>query len=102
MMGSMSLVHWILVGIVVLVLFGGGGKITSLMGDFAKGIKSFKKHMAEEDNTTSPQVGTPNVPPAPLEAQAQQQSQSQAQTVHNSTEQPIKDAKMADEVKSSS
>ena len=32
-----------------LILFGGGGKISGVMGDFAKGIKSFKKGMAEDD-----------------------------------------------------
>ena len=48
-MGSMSIWHWIIVGAVVLLLFGGKGKISDLMGDFAKGIKSFKKGMAEED-----------------------------------------------------
>ncbi|MXV45273.1 twin-arginine translocase TatA/TatE family subunit [Saccharibacter sp. 17.LH.SD] len=53
-MGSMSITHWIIFGIVVLVLFGGGGKISSLMGDFAKGIKSFKKGMAEDDTPPSP------------------------------------------------
>ena len=48
-MGSMSIWHWIIVGGVALVLFGGKGKISDLMGDFAKGIKSFKKGLAEED-----------------------------------------------------
>src|SRR5438034_2484429 len=42
-MGSMSIWHWILVLGVALLLFGGRGKISELMGDFAKGIKSFKK-----------------------------------------------------------
>ena len=37
-MGSFSLVHWIIAGAVVLLLFGGKGKISDLMGDFAKGI----------------------------------------------------------------
>ena len=48
-MGSMSIWHWIIVGGVALVLFGGKGKISDLMGDFAKGIKSFKKGLAEDD-----------------------------------------------------
>jgi sec-independent protein translocase protein TatA len=42
-MGSMSIWHWIIVLAVGLLLFGGRGKISELMGDFAKGIKSFKK-----------------------------------------------------------
>ena len=44
-MGTFSWVHWLLVAIVVLILFGGRGKISSLMGDFAQGIKAFKKGM---------------------------------------------------------
>ena len=47
-MGSMSIWHWILVLAVGLLLFGGRGKMSDLMGDFAKGIKSFKKGLAEE------------------------------------------------------
>jgi len=47
-MGSFSIWHWLVVLLVVLLLFG-GGKVSSLMGDFAKGIKSFKKNMAEDD-----------------------------------------------------
>ncbi len=47
-MGSFSIWHWLIVLVVVLVLFGGSGKISSLMGDMAKGIKSFKKGLAEE------------------------------------------------------
>ena len=50
-MGTFSWVHWLLVGIVVLILFGGRGKISSLMGDFAQGIKAFKKGMSEDEKT---------------------------------------------------
>ncbi len=52
-MGSMSMLHWLLLGAVVLLLFGGRGKISDIMGDFAKGIKSFKKGMADEDAPTA-------------------------------------------------
>ena len=48
-MGGLSIWHWLIVGGVVLLLFGGKGKISDLMGDVAKGIKSFKKGMAEDD-----------------------------------------------------
>ena len=48
-MGSMSIWHWIIVGAVLLLLFGGKGKVSDLMGDFAKGIKSFKKGMTEDE-----------------------------------------------------
>lgn len=47
-MGSFSIWHWLIVLAVVLVLFGGGGKISKLMGDFGKGLKSFKKNIKEE------------------------------------------------------
>lgn len=48
-MGSLSIWHWLIVLVVVMLLFG-GGKVSGLMGDFAKGIKSFKKTMAEPDD----------------------------------------------------
>ena len=48
-MGTFSIWHWLIVLAVVLVLFGGGGKISRLMGDFGKGLKSFKKGMKEEE-----------------------------------------------------
>lgn len=47
-MGSFSIWHWLIVLVVVLLLFG-RGKIPELMGDVAKGIKSFKKGMSEDD-----------------------------------------------------
>lgn len=47
-MGAFSIWHWIIVLIIVLLLFG-KGKIPSLMADMAKGIKSFKKNMSEDD-----------------------------------------------------
>ena len=48
-MGTFSIWHWLVVLVVVLVLFGGGGKISRLMGDFGKGLKSFKKNIKEEE-----------------------------------------------------
>jgi sec-independent protein translocase protein TatA len=48
-MGSLSIWHWMVVGVLFLLLFGGRGKISELMGDFAQGIKSFKKGMQDED-----------------------------------------------------
>lgn len=49
-MGTFSIWHWLVVLAVVLILFGGGGKISRLMGDFGKGLKSFKKSLKEEDD----------------------------------------------------
>jgi sec-independent protein translocase protein TatA len=48
-MGTFSIWHWLVVLAVVLVLFGGKGKISQLMGDFGKGLKSFKKGMKDEE-----------------------------------------------------
>ena len=50
-MGSFSIWHWLIVLAVVLLLFG-SGKISGLMGDFAKGIKSFKKNMADDTDAS--------------------------------------------------
>jgi len=47
-MGGLSIWHWLIVIVVVLLLFG-RGKISDLMGDVASGIKAFKKGMAEDD-----------------------------------------------------
>ncbi|WEK49305.1 MAG: twin-arginine translocase TatA/TatE family subunit [Candidatus Kaistia colombiensis] len=47
-MGSFSIWHWLIVLVIVLLLFG-KGKISDVMGDMAKGVKSFKKGLADED-----------------------------------------------------
>ena len=60
-MGGLSIWHWLIVGAVVLIVFGGKGKISDIMGDVAKGIKSFKKGLAEEDQM--PEVERPRDPP---------------------------------------
>ena len=52
-MGTFSIWHWLIVLAVVLILFGGGGKLSRLMGDFGKGMKSFKKQMKEEGSGDS-------------------------------------------------
>ncbi len=48
-MGSFSIWHWLVVLVIVLVLFGGRGKLSQLMGDMAKGITAFKKGLKEEN-----------------------------------------------------
>ena len=53
-MGAFSIWHWIIVLIVVLILFGGKGKLSGIMGDFGKGLKNFKDQMKskeDEDDT---------------------------------------------------
>ena len=51
-MGGLSIWHWALVIVVIMLLFG-RGKISDLMGDVAKGIKSFKKGMADDEPETA-------------------------------------------------
>jgi sec-independent protein translocase protein TatA len=63
-MGGLSLWHWLIVGMIVLLLFG-KGRFSDLMGDVAKGIKSFKKGMAEDDEPVQTAQPTPR-----LQAQA--------------------------------
>jgi len=63
-MGGLSIWHWIIVGGVAFVLFGGKFKISDVMGDVAKGIKAFKKGMAEEDEAPA----APSVAAAPAES----------------------------------
>ena len=55
-MGSFSIWHWMLFGAVALLLFGGKGKISDLMGDVAKGVKSFKKGLADDEAKPVPTV----------------------------------------------
>jgi sec-independent protein translocase protein TatA len=66
-MGGASIWHWIVVGLIVVLLFG-RGKISDMMGDVAKGIKAFKKGMSEDETPAKPaepvqtidhQVGAP-------------------------------------------
>ena len=52
-MGSMSIWHWVIVALVVMLLFG-RGRISEMMGDLAKGIKSFKKGLADEETPPAP------------------------------------------------
>lgn len=67
-MGSFSLTHWLVVILVVVLLFG-RGRISDLMGDFAKGINSFKKGLSDNDtpqaNPGAPPPQVTQTPPAP-------------------------------------
>jgi len=58
-MGGFSIWHWLVVGVIVLLLFG-KGRFSDMMGDVAKGIKSFKKGMAEDDEATVRKPAAPD------------------------------------------
>ena len=53
-MGSFSIWHWLILIVVVALLFGGKGKISGLMGDFAHGIRNFKEGLKDPTSTRSP------------------------------------------------
>ena len=61
-MGGLSIWHWLIVGIVLLLLFG-KGRFSDMMGDVAKGLKSFKKGMTEDDDEHRPPTARPAEPP---------------------------------------
>lgn len=67
-MGGFSLWHWIIVLVIVLVLFG-RGRISEMMGDFGKGISSFKKGLNETEETAAKaaRIEPPATGPAPVE-----------------------------------
>lgn len=63
-MGFGSIWHWLIVLVIVLVLFG-RGRVSEIMGDFGKGIKSFKDGMNEHDKPTARIEGpVPDAKPA--------------------------------------
>jgi sec-independent protein translocase protein TatA len=61
-MGGASIWHWIIVGLIVVLLFG-RGKISEMMGDVAKGIKAFKKGMSEDDTAPTTTTTTTTTEP---------------------------------------
>jgi len=58
-MGGLSIWHWMIVLAVGLLLFGGRGKVSDLMGDVAKGIKSFKKGLSEDETADAAKSDAP-------------------------------------------
>ena len=49
-MGFTSIWHWVIVLIIIVILFGGRGKISSLMGDLGTGLRNFKRGMNKDDD----------------------------------------------------
>ncbi len=50
-MGGLSIWHWVIIGAIVLVIFGGGGKLSGLLGDAGKGLKAFKDGLNDSSET---------------------------------------------------
>ena len=68
-MGSFSVWHWLIVLAVVLLMFGGRGKISALMGDFGKGLQAFKKGVGAAPEEPPVQAGQPGDAAKPISAQ---------------------------------
>lgn len=63
-MGAFSIWHVLGIAVVALLLFGGGGKISSLMGDAAKGIRAFRDGLKNEDDKPADAPAATPLPPA--------------------------------------
>jgi sec-independent protein translocase protein TatA len=48
-MGGLSPIHWLIILVIVVIVFGGRGKISGLMGDIGKGINSFKAGLKDDE-----------------------------------------------------
>lgn len=70
LLGSMSVWHWAIVLVLIIILFG-RGRISALMGDLAGGIKSFRKNIAEDDATPAAKLESSS--PRPMETAAKDQ-----------------------------
>ena len=69
-MGAMGPIHWLIVLAVVLLLFGGRGKISGLMGDFGKGLQAFKKGVGGQQDENPPTAAAqPGDAAKPISAQ---------------------------------
>jgi sec-independent protein translocase protein TatA len=83
-MGSFSLMHWIVVLAIIVILFG-AGKLPRMMGDFAKGIKTFKEGMKEEDEPETAASPAHLLPPGTAAGSA-----VPAASVVDGTREPVK------------
>lgn len=63
--GSFSILHWIVVLAVVLLLFGGRGKVSAIMGDFGKGLRNFKTGLKGTDGEETEDVVTESIAASP-------------------------------------
>ncbi len=69
-MGTFGPVHWIVVAVLVLLLFGGRGKLSGIMGDAAKGVRAFRDGLKGDEETAKPEEPAKPLPKAKSEARA--------------------------------
>ena len=66
-MGTFGPIHWLVVAVIVLLLFGGRGRLSGMMGDAAKGIKAFREGLKNEEEAKEEE---PPAKPLPKAASA--------------------------------
>lgn len=76
-MGAFSIWHWLVVLVIVLVLFGGRGKISSLMGDLGKGLKAFKSNIKEDSQGTTEKLTADQAETSSSTSPSEQHSEQQ-------------------------
>lgn len=89
-MGSFSIWHWIIVLLIVLLLFG-AGKLPTVMGDLAKGIKAFKSGLKDQDEEEAQPAPPPAVTTPPAAAPSATATSAQAAPSQPTPSQPISD-----------
>jgi sec-independent protein translocase protein TatA len=60
-MGAIQPIHWLIFIVIALIFFGGKGKLSSIMGDAAKGVRAFKDGLKGEDEAAKPAEPLPRV-----------------------------------------
>src|SRR5271156_5795541 len=67
-MGGLSPIHWIIIAVAAILLFGGRGKISSVMGDAAKGVKAFRDGLKDDHEAAAPPAPAATPSPPPVQA----------------------------------
>jgi sec-independent protein translocase protein TatA len=74
-MGHLSIWHWLIVLVIVLLLFG-RGRIADIMGDMAKGVKNFRKGLSDDETETAAKPTLDHSPAAVATASTDEKSKA--------------------------
>ena len=66
-MGSLSPWHLLILAVIALLLFGGRGKLSGIMGDAAKGIRAFRDGLKDDHPAAAPAEPAATLPPVDRE-----------------------------------
>jgi sec-independent protein translocase protein TatA len=61
-MGSFSIWHLVILAVIVLLLFGGRGKLSGLMGDAAKGVRAFRDGLKGDEDASDSDTNSAPLP----------------------------------------